>query len=124
MTVLPRPNTPTHDLPGASFTSLATPAMGSVDTSVWEVRLSPEHPPTPHRLTRQEVFVVVSGMGIATLDAVEHPIGAGDALVAPADTLFSIRASGDGDLVAICCFPVGGQAAFEGGDPFTPPWAL
>jgi hypothetical protein len=94
MTVLHRPDTPTHQLPGASFTSLATPAMGSVDTSVWEVRLS-----------------------------AEHPVGPGDVFVAPTATLFSIRASGDSDLVAICCLPVGGKAAFDGGEPFTPPWA-
>jgi len=66
----------------------------------------------------------VSGVGVATLEATEHPLAVGDALVAPANTLFSVRASGDVDLVAICCFPVGGQAMFDGGEPFTPPWAL
>ena len=123
MPVLPRPTSPTHQLPGAAFTSLATPSGGSVDTAVWEVRLQPGHPATPHRLTRQEVFVVLGGSGTATLDGAEHPLAAGDVIVVPVATDFSLAAAGHEDLVALCCLPVGGQAVISGGDPFTPPWA-
>lgn len=124
MPVLPRPSAPTHELPGAKFTSLATPSMGSADTAVWEVRLAPGHPPTPHELTRQEVFVIISGTGRATIAGGDLSLSAGDVLVVPSETPFAIQATGEHDLVALCCLPVGGQAVIDDAEPFTPPWAL
>lgn len=124
MPVTTRPQQPTHMLPGADFTSLATPRSGSNDTSVWEVRLAPGHPATPHRLTRQEVFVVLDGHGSARIDGLEHPITAGSVLVVPHDTDFSIEATGTDTLVALCCLPVGGQAVVGDAEPFVPPWAV
>jgi mannose-6-phosphate isomerase-like protein (cupin superfamily) len=124
MPVLSRPAAPTHELPGACFTSLATPTTGSVDTSVWEVRLSPDHPAATHQLTRQEVFVILEGHGHATLAGVDHPLEAGSVLIVPAHTPFGIASSGEADLVALCCFPADGQAIMGNADPFTPPWAV
>src|SRR6478736_5679434 len=109
MAVIERPQEPTHQLPGARFTSLATPSTGSHDTSVWEVRLEPGHSGTPHQLTRQEVFVVLGGCGSARIGALEHAISAGSVVVVPRHTEFAIEATGDEDLVALCCMPVGGQ---------------
>jgi mannose-6-phosphate isomerase-like protein (cupin superfamily) len=124
MSVRPRPTEPTHQLPGAAFTALATPSVGSVDTAVWEVRLEPGHPARPHTLTRQEVFVVLSGTGTASLDGVQHPLQPGDVLVVPVATEFALAAAGVEGLVALCCLPVGGQVVIGDGDPFTPPWAV
>lgn len=61
MPVLSAPAAPTHALDGARFTALATPTRGSTDTSVWIVEIDPGAPAHPHELTRQEVFVVLSG---------------------------------------------------------------
>src|SRR4051794_30583473 len=81
MAVIPAPDTHTHELPGARFTSLATPSRGSTDTSVWLVELAPGHPAQPHRLTREEVFVVLEGRGGVSLGAERLPTGAGGAIV-------------------------------------------
>lgn len=123
MPVLTRPSAPTHTLPGASFTSLATPTTGSTHTAVWEVRLTPGHPATPHQLTRSEVFVITGGTGVVRLGDDRHDVAAGNVVVVPARTYFAIEAVGDTDLVATCCFPTDGQAVLDDGDPFTPPWA-
>src|SRR6202012_1924675 len=61
MPVLTAPATPTHDLGGARFTSLATPSRGATDTSVWKGEILPGTPAPPHSLTREEVFVVLEG---------------------------------------------------------------
>ncbi|MEO7091845.1 MAG: cupin domain-containing protein, partial [Polyangiales bacterium] len=53
MAVLPAPSSPTHSLPGARFTSLATPLRGSRDTSVWRVELAPGTPATVHQVKRE-----------------------------------------------------------------------
>jgi quercetin dioxygenase-like cupin family protein len=123
MPVRSRPTAPTHELPGAEFTSLATPLTGSSDTAVWEVRLAAGHPSTPHQLTRQEVFVVLFGVGTATIAGVADEVRAGSVIVVPAHTDFALEASDEADLVALCCLPVGGQGVISGGEPFTPPWA-
>jgi mannose-6-phosphate isomerase-like protein (cupin superfamily) len=123
MPVIERPQGPTHELPGASFTSLATPTNGSRETSVWEVRLAPDHPGTAHQLTRQEVFVVLEGTGRAVIEGATHPISPGSVIVVPARTDFCLEATGPAELVALCCLPVGGQGVIGAGEPFTPPWA-
>jgi quercetin dioxygenase-like cupin family protein len=123
MPVIPAPAAPTHDLPGARFTTLASPSRGAAETSVWRLELLPGADAPVHSVTREEIFVALDGAATATLDGVEHAVCAGDALVLPPGTGFSIAAAGDAPFRAIVCLPVGGQAAFAGGAPFTPPWA-
>jgi quercetin dioxygenase-like cupin family protein len=124
MAVITAPPTPTHDIGGARFTSLATPTRGSTDTSVWLVEIDPGAPANPHHLTREEVFVVLSGRAAVLLDGEPHEAGPGDAIVVPADTAFALTAAGDEPLRALCCLPVGGQARLVDGVTFTPPWAV
>ena len=123
MAVITAPTTPTHDLSGTRFTSLATPSRGSSETSVWRVTIEPGVEPTPHRLTREEVFVVLDGTARVTLDGAEAIAHAGDAIVVPADTDFALGNAGADDLQLMCCLPVGGQAITAQGS-FVPPWAL
>jgi quercetin dioxygenase-like cupin family protein len=123
MPVLPPPSAPTHTLDGARFTSLATPARGSTDTSVWRVELAPGHPTTPHQLTREEVFIVLSGRARVRLGDDEHEAVAGDTIVVPRDTDFAISVAGDEPLHAICCMPVGGEARLGDGTMLVPPWS-
>lgn len=72
---------------------------------------------------REEIFVVINGLAIATLAGTQHEIAAGDALVVPPDTDFSLGNPSAEPFRAIVAFPVGGQAVLPGGTPFTPPWA-
>ena len=60
MSVVQAPSVPTHTLGGTTFTSLATPSRGSTtDNSLWRVQLAPGTTPTPHSLTREEIFLVL-----------------------------------------------------------------
>jgi mannose-6-phosphate isomerase-like protein (cupin superfamily) len=123
MPVLSAPPSPTHAVDGARFTSLATPTRGSTDTSVWRVELAPGHPAMPHQLTREEVFIVLSGRACVRLGDDEHEAVAGDAIVVPRDTHFEICVAGDEPLHAICCMPVGGSARLADGTLLVPPWS-
>jgi mannose-6-phosphate isomerase-like protein (cupin superfamily) len=124
MAVIPAPPAPTHELGGARFTSLATPSRGSSDTSVWMVEIAPGTPGTPHRLTREEVFVVLGGRAEVRLGDAVSSARPGDAIVVPPGVPFALAPDGDEPLRALCCLPVGGQGQLAGGEPFTPPWAL
>lgn len=123
MPVLVAPPAPTHELPGARFTALATPSRGSTDTSVWGVEIDPGGPATSHTVTREEVFVVLDGTALVRLGDAEHLAGPGSAIVVPAGVPFALAAAGEAPLRALCVLPVGGQAQLAGGEPFTPPWA-
>jgi mannose-6-phosphate isomerase-like protein (cupin superfamily) len=123
MAVIPAPTAPTHQLGGASFTSLATPSRGSKNISVWQVEIQPGTPATPHRLTMEEVFVILSGSASIRIDGEPATAGPGDVVVVPAAVDFEILAGGSAPLRALCCLPVGGQARLGDGEPFTPPWA-
>jgi mannose-6-phosphate isomerase-like protein (cupin superfamily) len=123
MPVLTAPDTPTHDLGGVRFTSLATPSRGATDTSVWKVEILPDTPVTPHSLTREEVFVVLEGAASVRIAGNETHAAAGDAILVPADAEFELANAGAGPLRLLCCLPVGGQARLPDGSTFTPPWA-
>ena len=123
MPVLSCPDSPTHVLEGAQFTSLATPNRGSTDTSVWRVELAPGHPATPHQVTREEVFIVLSGHARVRLGEDVRDARAGDAIVVPPDTNFEIEVAGAEPVHALCCMPVGGEGRLVDGTTFVPPWA-
>jgi quercetin dioxygenase-like cupin family protein len=123
MPVLSAPPAPTHELPGARFTSLATPSRGSTDTSVWRVEIDPGTPATPHQVTREEVFVVLEGIARVRLGGTDDVAGPGGSIIVPPGVPFELVAAGDAPLRALCVLPVGGQAQLPGGEPFTPPWA-
>jgi mannose-6-phosphate isomerase-like protein (cupin superfamily) len=44
-----------------------------------------------HRHPQEEVWNVVDGSIVITIDAVEHPLGPGDAAVVPPDALHGVR---------------------------------
>jgi quercetin dioxygenase-like cupin family protein len=123
MAVVSAPSEHTHELGGARFTSLATPSRGSSETSVWLVEIAPGTAGTPHRLTREEVFVVLSGRAEVRLGGEVSVADAGDAIVVPAAVPFALAPVGDEPRRALCCLPVGGQGQLADGEPFTPPWA-
>ncbi len=124
MSVVHAPTEPTHALGGTTFTSLATPSRGGTDdTSLWRVSVAPGTPPTPHSLTREEIFLVLSGTADVTIDATRATAETGDAIVVPQGVRFQLGNATDQPLELLCCLPVGGQARLDDGTQFTPPWA-
>lgn len=124
MPVVHAPTDPTHTLGGTTFTSLATPSRGGTgDTSLWRVAVAPGTAPTPHSLTREEIFVVLSGRADVIIDATSATAQTGDAIVVPKGVRFQLGNAGDEPLELLCCLPVGGQARLDDGTLLTPPWA-
>ena len=111
-------------LPQVTFSGLAAPSRGARETSVWRVRLDPFTPGNPHSLSREEVLVALSGQAEAVIGGVSHDFKAGDALIVPADTAFSLANPSDQPFEAMAVLPVGGQARIGADPAFVPPWAL
>lgn len=122
MPIIPAPARASHELPHAHFTSLATPRLGAAETSVWRVHLSGGEP-VPHSVTREEIFVVLSGRARVCLNDQWQLAETGDTVVVPRDTAFAIGNADHAPVELLCCLPVGGQARLADGQVFTPPWA-
>lgn len=122
MNIIRNAEAPVFTLPGLTVTGLASPRRGASETCVWRIQLAPGTPGVPHKVTREEIFVGVGGQAVVTLDGVEHVLGAGDAVIVPPDTLFSLANRSTEPFEAVVSFPVGGKAVTNA-DPFTPPWA-
>ena len=122
MTVIRKAEAPVFTLPGLTVTGLASPSRGASETCVWRLQLAPATPGVPHRVTREEIFVAVSGRAVVTVAGTEHELGPGDAVVVPSDTLFSLANRSTEPFEAVVSFTVGGKAITNAA-PFTPPWA-
>lgn len=115
---------PTWQLPGTTFTGLASPTRGgSADLALWRISMAPDTPATAHSVTRAEIFTVLTGAAHVRLQDEEHDLGAGDTLIVPANELFELSNSSPEPFEAVVAFPAGGLAAVPGAEPFAPPWS-
>jgi mannose-6-phosphate isomerase-like protein (cupin superfamily) len=114
---------PVFKIPRATFTGLASPSRGSQENAVWRVTLDPGAPGVPHQLTREEVFIALSGRAVVSLDNTTIHLGPGDSLIVPAFTEFALANPSDTAFEAIAVLPVGGRGIVGGGEPFVPPWS-
>ena len=114
----------TFSLGTIQFTALVAPSRGSIDNSVWRVAVAAGTAAAgSHQVTREEVFVALSGAADVLLDGHALTLRAGSALIVPAHTDFSLSNSGPEAFEAVVVLPVGGKAVVEGQPPFIPPWA-
>jgi quercetin dioxygenase-like cupin family protein len=113
----------TFEIPGTRFTSLAAPSRGASETATWRLNVQPGTPGTPHRVTREEIFVALSGTAQATVNGEVLNVPAGGTLIVPAASTLALGNPFDEPFEAIAIFPVGGEFAMGEAAPFTPPWA-
>jgi mannose-6-phosphate isomerase-like protein (cupin superfamily) len=114
---------PQFSLPGVTFTGLASPSRGSRENAAWRIHMAAGTAPRLHRLTREEIFIGLSGRADAQVGDVRHELSAGCALVVPAGTDFALSTPHGEAFEAVAVLPVGGLAVVDGQPPFVPPWA-
>lgn len=110
-------------LSGTTFTSVAAPSLGTSEIAAWRLHVEPGTVGTPHRITREEILVAISGRAQATVNGDVVDIDAGGSLIVPASSTFALGNPYDGAFEAIAMFPVGGEVIVGDAAPFTPPWA-
>lgn len=124
MTMIPSAVTPHFDFRGTRFTGLAAPSRGACETAVWRVRIpGGTGAGTTHQLSREEILVALSGSAVARIGDASHPFTAGDAVIVPAFTDFTLDVEGAEPFEAVAVLPVGGRVILPGTAPFTPAWA-
>lgn len=109
--------------PAASMTTLASPTQGPSDgLSMWRVEMNEGQSGPTHSFDSEQLWAAQSGALVINLDGEQLTLGAGDAIVLPADVQRQITA--ETDATAIVCghgraiVSVAGEDASRG----TPPW--
>jgi quercetin dioxygenase-like cupin family protein len=124
MHLIKRPDAPTFDAGGTTVTGYAAPSRGAAEVSVWQIELAPGSTTPRHQMDREEVFLGVEGHAVAVVDGTRHDLRAGDCLILPAGTDFTMHVPGQQPYRALACVPAGAQAIMAAdGATFVPPWA-
>lgn len=109
-----------HELHGSVFTSFAAPARGSRELCAWRLEVAPGTPGQAHRVTREEVLYVLTGLIHATIDGEMGDAGPGDAILVPAGATLNVTA--DEPSTAWVTTSAGLAAVLPDGSWLAPSW--
>jgi quercetin dioxygenase-like cupin family protein len=112
-----------HRLHGSTFHSYAAPATGSRELCAWRLEVPPGTVGAPHRVSREEVFLILGGRLTVTLDGVTGDLTPGDVLLVPAGAELRADNLSDGVVTAWVTTSVGLRATMADGSAVRPPWA-
>lgn len=120
MAVFQRDQERVFELEGNRIAGLATPSRQSADVEVWRTFMSAGASTPPHRHDRDEVVVVLTGEGHATVGDREVRFRAGDTVILPAGVVHRLYA--DTESEAIAAMPGGSAITSPDGEPLDLPW--
>lgn len=110
----------THSMQGNHIAGVATPASGARQIEMWRGRMEAGAATPPHRHSGEEVVLILSGSGRATVDGQEVRYAAGDTLILPANAVHQIFAECDSEFVS--AMPLGDTVTLPDGTVMNPPW--
>lgn len=111
-----------HELHGSTFHSYAAPARGSAELCAWRLEVAAGTRGVPHRVSREEVFLVLGGELRATVDGQPSSLAAGDVLVVGAGSELSVGNAGGRPASVWVTTSVGLEATMADGTTISPPW--
>jgi mannose-6-phosphate isomerase-like protein (cupin superfamily) len=112
-----------HDLHGVRFVSYASTATGSRELCAWRGEVPAGTAGPAHTITREEVFLVLSGTPRLTIDGEAHDLSPGDAATAPAGSSLALENPGGEPAAVWVTTGVGLEAVLADGSRISPPWA-
>ncbi|MEU8970089.1 cupin domain-containing protein [Streptomyces monashensis] len=112
-----------HEIHGARFVSYATPLTGSKELCAWRGEIPPGTKAPAHTVTREEIFHLLVGDLLVTLDGRTDRIGAGDTVIVPAGATLAVENPTDHTALSWVTTSVGLEAELADGTRITPPWA-
>ena len=111
-----------HELHGATFHSYVAPASGSRELCAWRLEVAAGTAGVEHRVSREEVVLLVSGRLTVTVDGVTSTLSAGDVVFVPAGASFRVDNTSGAPAGAWVTTSVGLQATMPDGTSISPPW--
>lgn len=112
-----------HRLHGSTFHAYAHPGAGtSTELCAWRLEVAPGTEGLPHRVSREEMLLVLTGELTTTLDGVTGTLAPGDVLVVPAGSHFGAGNTSAGPATAWVTTSAGFHATLADGSTISPPW--
>ena len=112
-----------HDVHGTTFTAYANSNTGTADLCAWSTRVPAGQPGLPHRVSKEELFLVTEGTPRFTVDEEVVDALPGDVVVTPAGSMLTIEATGNQDSIIWVTTRLGLTVKLPDGTEFPPPWA-
>jgi quercetin dioxygenase-like cupin family protein len=122
MSFVPASDAVVHELHGARFVSYAAPAFGSKELCAWRCELPAASSAPVHRISREEVFLVLSGSVEMTVDGESRTLAAGDAAFAPPGSSLGVANPAEEPAAMWVTTSVGLHASLPDGSQISPPW--
>lgn len=113
----------THEIHGARFVSYATPLTGSKELCAWRGEIPAGTKAPSHTVNREEIFHLLDGELLITLDDDTHRIAAGDTLIINPGATLSVENPTDRTAISWVTTSIGLKATLTDGTVITPPWA-
>ncbi|MFJ1975138.1 cupin domain-containing protein [Streptomyces sp. NPDC087903] len=113
----------THEIHGARFVSYATPLTGSRELCAWRGEIPAGTRAPAHTVNREEIFHLLVGELLVTLDGETTPLAAGDTVIINPGATVGIENPTDRTAISWVTTSIGLEAEFADGTRITPPWA-
>lgn len=111
-----------HELHGVRFVSYAAGALGSTELCAWRGEVPAGTEGLPHTISREEVFLLLSGSLRLTIDGESQLLSPGDAAVAPAGTRLDVTNPTTEPATMWVTTSLGLEAELPDGSRISPPW--
>lgn len=111
-----------HDLFGLRFVSYASTSSGSRELCAWRSEVPARTAGPAHRISHEEIFLVLDGSPRLAIDGEPHDLSAGDTLVAPAGCSLVMENPTDSPAALWVVTSIGLEAALPDGSRVAPPW--
>ncbi|MGW7268798.1 cupin domain-containing protein [Streptomyces sp. NPDC054842] len=112
-----------HEMHGARFVSYASPRSGSTELCAWRGEIPAGTKAPLHSVSREEIFHLLSGELLVTLDGRTERIEAGDVLIITPGAVFGVENPTRQPSTAWVTTSIGLEAELADGTRVTPPWA-
>ncbi|WP_406445740.1 cupin domain-containing protein [Streptomyces sp. NBC_00631] len=113
----------THELHGARFVSYATPRTGSTELCAWRGEIPAGTRAPAHTVTREEIFHLLVGELLVTLDGRTERVRAGDTVIVNPGATLTVENPTDHTALSWVTTSIGLEAELTDGTRIAPPWA-
>ncbi|WP_329369911.1 cupin domain-containing protein [Streptomyces sp. NBC_01483] len=112
-----------HEIHGVRFVSYATPLSGSKELCAWRGEIPAGAKGPLHTVNREEIFHLLTGELLITLDGRTERITAGDTVIINPGATLGLENPTQETATAWVTTSIGLQAELADGSVLTPPWA-
>ncbi|MCX4991971.1 MULTISPECIES: cupin domain-containing protein [unclassified Streptomyces] len=112
-----------HEIHGGRFLSYAAPRSGSKELCAWRTEIPAGHRAPVHTVSHEEIFHLLSGELLVTLDGVTERIAPGDTVIITPGATVGIENPAQETAVSWVTTSIGLRAELADGSVLTPPWA-